>query len=200
LLQYVDGDYCEPTTYGMRKTPRRNFSPLHYLAIPLSIFAPVADELAQAGCAECVRCRGRAVQAPSDVQPARRKLLFTRSFPESAILRIEHFSRQRRSGTFSTRSSPILFLELIRAVFASARLAIGAEVLRPRPWTLLRGLRFRASGTGLPVSHETDRCDRSRAHDIRSFFAASSLAYNLVLRSVARVSTSAWPVHTAGVF
>jgi len=52
LLQYVDGDYREPGTYTqLRKRPGRALRPLHYLAIPPSMFATVADGLAQAECA-----------------------------------------------------------------------------------------------------------------------------------------------------
>jgi glucose-6-phosphate 1-dehydrogenase len=52
LLQYVDGDYREAGTYEqLRKHLGRTLRPLHYLAIPPSMFATVADGLAQAGCA-----------------------------------------------------------------------------------------------------------------------------------------------------
>src|SRR5438094_4236455 len=52
LLQYVDGDYREPGTYAqLRKHLGNAHRPLYYLAIPPSMFATVADGLAQAGCA-----------------------------------------------------------------------------------------------------------------------------------------------------
>src|SRR6202166_1358112 len=52
LLQYVDSDYSHPQTYTqLRKVLRSACRPLHYLAIPPSMFAPVAEGLAQSGCA-----------------------------------------------------------------------------------------------------------------------------------------------------
>src|SRR6202142_4594825 len=56
LLQYVDSDYREPATYtNLRQMRGQARRPLHYLAIPPSMFAPVAEGLAQSGCAKDAR-------------------------------------------------------------------------------------------------------------------------------------------------
>src|SRR5438034_8870483 len=56
LLQYIDGDYRDPTTYQrLHQTLGDAQRPLHYLAIPPSIFATVAEGLAKASCANNAR-------------------------------------------------------------------------------------------------------------------------------------------------
>jgi len=48
LLRYVDGDYNDPSTYArLRQELREARRPLHYLAIPPSLFATVAEGLAK---------------------------------------------------------------------------------------------------------------------------------------------------------
>src|SRR5580704_9679302 len=50
LLQYVDGDYKDASTYTqLRQALGKAQRPLHYLAIPPSMFAAVAEGLAQSG-------------------------------------------------------------------------------------------------------------------------------------------------------
>jgi glucose-6-phosphate 1-dehydrogenase len=49
LLRYVDGDYSDPSTYvRLRQELEDTRRPLHYLAIPPSLFATVAEGLAAA--------------------------------------------------------------------------------------------------------------------------------------------------------
>jgi len=56
LLQYVDGDYREAETFvQLRRLLGQARRPLHYLAIPPSMFAAVAEGLAQAGLASEAR-------------------------------------------------------------------------------------------------------------------------------------------------
>src|SRR3984957_18726208 len=56
LLQYVDGDYKDADTYSrLRQTLGQSRRPLHYLAIPPSMFGPVAEGLASSGCATDAR-------------------------------------------------------------------------------------------------------------------------------------------------
>src|SRR5277367_6365357 len=44
LLRYVDGDYADPETFAnLRKTLGTAKSPIHYLAIPPSMFASVVQ-------------------------------------------------------------------------------------------------------------------------------------------------------------
>jgi glucose-6-phosphate 1-dehydrogenase len=92
LLQYVDGDYRDPQTYqqlrGHLAGPK---NPLHYLAIPPSMFGPVAEGLANAGLTNGARV---VVEKPfgRDLASARELgcILHAR-FPESSIFRIDHF-------------------------------------------------------------------------------------------------------------
>jgi len=92
LLQYVDGDYRQAGTFTqLRKHLGRALRPLHYLAIPPSMFATVAEGLAQAGCAAEARV---VVEKPFGRDPrSARELNNTlhRFSPESAIFRIDHF-------------------------------------------------------------------------------------------------------------
>ena len=92
LLQYIDGDYGDPATFDrLRQALGPAKRPLHYLAIPPSVFAAVVGELGRSGCATGGRV---VVEKPfgRDLESARalnRSLLAV--FPESAIFRIDHF-------------------------------------------------------------------------------------------------------------
>jgi len=92
LLRYVDGDYREPPTYTrLRQLLAEAKRPLHYLAIPPSMFATVAEGLAQAGCAKDARV---VVEKPfgRDLASARElNRTLHRFFPEEAIFRIDHY-------------------------------------------------------------------------------------------------------------
>src|SRR5665213_1206461 len=56
LLRYVDGDYSDPTTFTRLKQALGSAKrPIHYLAIPPSMFANVAQGLAKSGCATDAR-------------------------------------------------------------------------------------------------------------------------------------------------
>jgi len=56
LLRYVDGDYNDPSTFAeLRQQLGEAQRPLHYLAVPPSLFTIVAEELAKSGCAENAR-------------------------------------------------------------------------------------------------------------------------------------------------
>jgi glucose-6-phosphate 1-dehydrogenase len=91
-LKYVDGDYREPATYNRlceALGPAKR--PLHYLAIPPSMFATVIAHLAQLTCANDARV---VVEKPFG-----RDLLSAQAldrtlheyFPENAIFRIDHY-------------------------------------------------------------------------------------------------------------
>jgi len=55
-LQYVDGDYADPATYQrLKQTLGTAARPLHYMAIPPSMFGAVVQGLAKTGCAEGAR-------------------------------------------------------------------------------------------------------------------------------------------------
>ena len=71
LLQYVDGDYRDDATYAkLKEFLGKSERPLHYLAIPPSMFAAVAEGLAKAGAAKNSRV---VVEKPfgRDLQSAR---------------------------------------------------------------------------------------------------------------------------------
>jgi glucose-6-phosphate 1-dehydrogenase len=91
-LQYVDGDYNDPATYGLlKKALGAAQRPLHYLAIPPNLFGIVAKGLHQAGCAHQARV---VVEKPfgRDLQSARDlNRILHEVFPESAIFRIDHY-------------------------------------------------------------------------------------------------------------
>ena len=56
LLRYIDGDYGDPGTYQqLRKELREAKCPVHYLAIPPSMFGKVVEGLASSGSAKGAR-------------------------------------------------------------------------------------------------------------------------------------------------
>jgi glucose-6-phosphate 1-dehydrogenase len=91
-LRYVEGDYNDPGTYEcLRRTLNGAERPLHYLAIPPSMFATVVQGLARAGCAENARV---IVEKPfgRDLTSARAlNRTLHEVFPESAVFRIDHY-------------------------------------------------------------------------------------------------------------
>ena len=74
-LRYVDGDYKDPATYAaLRKELGDAAHPAHYLAIPPSLFAIVAEGLAKSGSARGARLIvekpfGRDLPSAQDAQP-----------------------------------------------------------------------------------------------------------------------------------
>ena len=108
-LRYVGGDYSEPAGFSdLRQALGSAKHPAFYLAIPPSLFAPVASGLAQAG------YEGRAaliVEKPFGRDLASARALndtLHQSFPESCIYRIDHYLGKE----------PVLNLEYFR--FANA--------------------------------------------------------------------------------
>jgi glucose-6-phosphate 1-dehydrogenase len=91
-LRYVDGDYREPATFQrLAEALGLATRPLHYLAIPPSLFATVAERLASAGLADNARV---VVEKPfgRDVASARAlNAELRRVFPQSRIFRIDHY-------------------------------------------------------------------------------------------------------------
>ncbi|MBZ5677297.1 MAG: glucose-6-phosphate dehydrogenase [Acidobacteriia bacterium] len=92
LLKYVDGDYNDAATFTqLRQVLGSAQRPLHYLAIPPSMFAAVAEGLAKSGSAQGARV---VVEKPfgRDLASARElHAILDRFFPEEAIFRIDHF-------------------------------------------------------------------------------------------------------------
>ena len=92
LLQYVDGDYRDAATFVQLRQALGNAQrPLHYLAIPPSMFAAVAEGLAKSGSATGARV---VVEKPfgRNLASARElHAILDRFFPEEEIFRIDHF-------------------------------------------------------------------------------------------------------------
>jgi glucose-6-phosphate 1-dehydrogenase len=92
LLRYIDGDYTDPATFdALRRELGDAKRPLHYLAIPPSLFATVVGELERSGSAGGARVViekpfGRDLESALELNRA-----ITRVFPESAIFRIDHY-------------------------------------------------------------------------------------------------------------
>ena len=91
-LTYVGGDYHDPATYArLRQALGGAQHPMHYLAIPPSLFATVVEGLQKGGCTENA---GVIVEKPFGHDLASAQALnqvLTSVFPESAIFRIDHF-------------------------------------------------------------------------------------------------------------
>jgi glucose-6-phosphate 1-dehydrogenase len=91
-LRYVDGDYEDPQTYHtLRKELGLATRPIHYLAIPPSMFASVVKGLAKSGCAENARV---IVEKPFGRDLATAQALdatLHEVFPEESIFRIDHY-------------------------------------------------------------------------------------------------------------
>jgi glucose-6-phosphate 1-dehydrogenase len=92
LLRYVDGDYREASTFeALRKALADAQRPIHYLAIPPSVFPVVIGHLGQAKCSAGARV---VVEKPfgrdlASAQALNRTLL--QEFPETSIFRIDHY-------------------------------------------------------------------------------------------------------------
>ena len=91
-LQYVDGDYQDPATYArLKKELGSATHPLHYLAIPPSLFAPVVQGLANSGCANDARV---VVEKPFGRDLASAQVLnktLHEVFAEDSVFRIDHY-------------------------------------------------------------------------------------------------------------
>jgi glucose-6-phosphate 1-dehydrogenase len=92
LLRYVDGDYNDRSTFERLKEQMPDAKrPLHYLAIPPSMFPVVVENLAHAGCTENARV---VVEKPFGRDLASARALnetLHAVFPESSIFRIDHY-------------------------------------------------------------------------------------------------------------
>jgi glucose-6-phosphate 1-dehydrogenase len=91
-LRYVQGVYDDEATFQkLRAELPAAARPLHYLAIPPSLFPVVVENLARAGCARDARV---IVEKPFGRDLASARALnetLHKVFPESAIFRIDHY-------------------------------------------------------------------------------------------------------------
>src|SRR6202023_2666722 len=89
---YISGNYNDEATYSKLRSALGNTQrPLHYLAIPPSMFGPVVEGLAKADCAKDARV---ILEKPfgRDLASAQSLNAILHSvFPESAIFRIDHY-------------------------------------------------------------------------------------------------------------
>jgi glucose-6-phosphate 1-dehydrogenase len=92
LLRYVDGDYREAATFTrLREALGSASAPLHYLAIPPSVFATVIGGLAAADCTHNARV---VLEKPfgRDLKSARElNAILQQHFPEDSTFRIDHY-------------------------------------------------------------------------------------------------------------
>ncbi len=92
LLRYVDGDYNDLETFKqLRQALDGAKRPLHYLAIPPSLFGVVVQNLAKSGCATNARV---VIEKPfgHDEESARAlNAVLLNTFDESRIFRIDHY-------------------------------------------------------------------------------------------------------------
>jgi glucose-6-phosphate 1-dehydrogenase len=92
LVRYVDGDYRDPRTFvELRGVLGNAKHPLHYLAVPPSLFAVVSAHLRESGCAAGAsvvveKPFGRDLASAIELNEA-----LHRSFPERAVFRIDHY-------------------------------------------------------------------------------------------------------------
>ncbi len=91
-LRYVSGDYQDPATFArLREQLSGACRPLHYLAIPPSLFPVVVKQLEAIGCT----AEGRVVvEKPfgRDLESARSlNATLAEAFPERSIYRIDHY-------------------------------------------------------------------------------------------------------------
>jgi glucose-6-phosphate 1-dehydrogenase len=92
LLRYVDGDYADPATFQkLRSALGSTQRPIHYLAIPPSLFGPVIRGLGACCAPENARVIvekpfGRDLRSAQALDQTLHAV-----FPESAIFRIDHY-------------------------------------------------------------------------------------------------------------
>jgi len=96
MLQYIDGDYNDLSTYEtLKKTLGSAQRPAHYLAIPPVLFGKVVEQLAKARCTDQSRV---IVEKPfgTDLASARAlNAILEGVFSETNIFRIDHYLGKR---------------------------------------------------------------------------------------------------------
>ena len=105
LLRYVDGDYNDPATFAqLRKELGPAQRPLHYLAVPPSLFGVVAEGLAKEGAT--TNCR-LVIEKPfghNRVTAKELNRVLTKFFPSERIYLIDHYlGKEPVQNIFYTR-------------------------------------------------------------------------------------------------
>src|SRR5215469_11896034 len=92
LLRYIDGDYEDPKTFQeLRKVLGNAARPIHYLAIPPSMFSAVVEGLQKSGSTKNARV---ILEKPfgRDLASAQQlNAILHSAFPETNIFRIDHY-------------------------------------------------------------------------------------------------------------
>jgi glucose-6-phosphate 1-dehydrogenase len=92
LLRYVDGDYADPKTFSkLHDELGEAKRPLHYLAVPPSLFGTVAGALAKAGAARDARLVIEKPFGHDRASASKLNEMLRKHFPERNIFRIDHF-------------------------------------------------------------------------------------------------------------
>ena len=110
-ISYVSGDYSDPQTFDrLKKALGDAKCPLHYLAIPPTIFEMVCQALKAAGCADNASV---VVEKPfgRDLESARELNKVVHDvFPEENIYRIDHFlGKETVQNILIARFANVLF-------------------------------------------------------------------------------------------
>ena len=92
LLRYIDGDYEDPNTFQeLRKVLGNAARPIHYFAIPPSMFTTVVEGLQKSGSTKNARV---ILEKPfgRDLASAKQlNAILHSAFPETSIFRIDHY-------------------------------------------------------------------------------------------------------------
>ena len=148
LLRFVDGDYNDPATYVRLRQELGDASrPLHYLAIPPSLFATVAEGLAKSAARTEARL---VVEKPfGHNRESARQLdrILNRFFPEEDIFRIDHYLgkepvqnilytrfAKRCSNRSGTAFTSTIFRSLWLKVLACR--IVANSMMRPAPFVM----------------------------------------------------------------
>jgi glucose-6-phosphate 1-dehydrogenase len=159
LLDYIDGDYGDPTTFQKLRTKLGNAQcPTHYLAIPPSLFGTVVEGLDKAGCSRGARV---IIEKPfgRDLASARElnRILQT-AFPEKQIFRIDHYLGKDAVENllffrfFNTFVEPIWNRNYVHHIQITMAESFGV----PGSREILRGSRLHTRRDSEP--HATGRC------------------------------------------
>jgi glucose-6-phosphate 1-dehydrogenase len=91
-LRYVDGDYADASVFAeLRKQMGDAKRPLHYLAIPPSLFSVVASQLAKSGCSNNARLVVEKPFGRNRQSAAELSRILDNYFSEQDIFRIDHY-------------------------------------------------------------------------------------------------------------
>ena len=92
LLRYVDGDYGDAATFAaLRQALGAAQRPMHYLAIPPSLFGRVVEQLAAAGCTSGARVVVEKPFGRDETSASALNDVLLRTFDETRIFRIDHY-------------------------------------------------------------------------------------------------------------